>query len=737
MKNLKNDIPSSLVVYLVALPLCLGIALASGAPLLSGIISGIIGGVIVGFFSGSQTSVSGPAAGLAAIVLASITKLGGFEVFSVAILLAGLLQLTGGLLKGGFIANYIPSNVIKGLLAAIGILLILKQIPHALGYDADHEDIFSFIQADGENTFSHLFGSYSHFNSGAIVISSISILLMVFWDKTPLRKIKILPASLLVVILGIALNELFQTMAPSIYVEGNHLVNIPVTGAWELFEIRLPKLSALGNYEVWLVAFTIAIVASLETMLNIEAVDNIDPHKRESPPNKELVAQGIGNMVAGFFGGLPITSVIVRSSANIEAGAKTKLSAILHGFYLLISILILVPYLNKIPLASLAAILIITGYKLTKGNIFKEMYQKGWNQFIPFMATVTGILLTDLLIGILIGLVVSIFYLLRSNFRNPFIIEKETIYSDETIRIELPNQVSFLNKATIKSTFWGIPENSKVIIDASKTDYIDNDILEILQDFKSIVAPEKNIQLNMIGLKKEYQLIDHIQFINVLDKQTQLELTPEKILNLLKSGNHRFINGKWSKKELKHQVDATSSGQYPMAVILSCIDSRITPEVVFDSNLGDLISIRVAGNIINDEIIGSMELSHKEIGTKLIVVKGHANCGAITAAIHDVKEGYIALITDKIRPSIDRALLFQGDKNSQNNLLEDSCRLNIQNSLYQILKTSKYINGQISNGKLGIVSAYYDTATGKVSFGDLIASKEKLEEIIRNTTSWN
>lgn len=621
MKNLKYDLPSAIVVYLVALPLCLGIALASGAPLLSGIIAGIIGGVVVGFFSGSQTSVSGPAAGLATIVFASITKLGGFEIFSVALLIAGFLQIAAGFFKGGMIANYIPSNVIKGLLAAIGILLILKQIPHALGYDTDHEDAFSFFQPNGENTFSHLFGSFSHFNKGAIVISIISVCLLILWEKTNLKKAKFLPAALVVVALSIGLNEIFRRYTPDFYIEGQHLVNLPSAGISELFKINLPTLSAFGNYNVWVVAFTLAIVASLETLLNLEAVGNLDPHKRDSPPNKELIAQGIGNVLAGFLGGLPITSVIVRSSVNVNTGAKTKLSAILHGLFLLISILTIGSVLDMIPLAALAAILIITGYKLAKVKLFIEMFQKGWNQFIPFIATILGILFTDLLIGVLIGLGISIFYLLQSNFRNPFIMEKQEIYANETIRIELPNQVSFLNKATIKSMLWGIPEKSKVIIDASVTDYIDNDILEIFRDFKTIVAPEKNIQLNLIGLKKEYQFIDHVQFINVLDKQTQKELTPEKILNLLKAGNNRFVNGKWSKKELHHQVDATSSGQYPMAVILSCIDSRTTPELVFDSNLGELISIRVAGNIINNEIIGSMELSHKEIGTKLIVVK--------------------------------------------------------------------------------------------------------------------
>jgi carbonic anhydrase len=725
MKNLKYDLPSGIVVFIVAIPLCLGIALASGAPLMSGIISGIIGGIVVGILSGSTTSVSGPAAGLATVVLASISKLGAFEVFSMALMIAGFLQLVGGYFKSGIIADYIPSNVIKGLLAAIGILLILKQIPHAVGYDADHEDLFAFVQPNGENTFTHLFGSVAHLNVGAIIIGLTALLLLVFWDKTPLKKIRLLPATFIAVLLGIALNEIFKNFIPSLFVEQEHLVNIPSTGMMELLEIKLPAFSALFNYDVWVVGLTIAIVASLETLLNLEAVDNIDPHKRKSPPNRELVAQGIGNMFSGFIGGLPITSVIVRSSVNIDAGSKSKNSTIFHGVLLLLSVLTLTPLLNKIPLATLAAILIVIGYKLAKVSLFKEMYKKGWSQFIPFVATIVGIIFTDLLLGILIGLAFSIFYLLRSNLRNPFKLDKETIYTNETIRIELPNQVSFLNKATIKNTLWNIPENSKVIIDASKTDYIDNDVLEVIKDFKEVVAPEKNIQLNKIGIRKEYEWTDHIEFVNVLDKKTQQELKPENILTLLKNGNDRFVNGKWAKKELQHQVNATSSGQFPMAVVLSCIDSRITSEMIFDANLGDLISIRIAGNIVNDEIIGSMELSHKEIGTKLIVILGHSSCGAINAAISGLKEGFISNITEKIRPSFEKASALLKSDEIGSNISEKTCHLNMQNSIHEILEKSTYLSTQITEGKLGIVSAYYDTATGIIRFDDLITSTLK------------
>ena len=400
--KLKNDIPASIVVFLVALPLCLGVALASGAPLLSGILAGIIGGIVVGILSKSHTSVSGPAAGLAAVVLAAITQLGNFNVFLLAVCLAGLIQLAAGIAKVGFIANFMPTNVIKGLLAAIGIILILKQIPHAVGFDKDYEGDFSFFQQDGENTFSELLNIFKYFSWGAIIISGISILVMIFWDKTPLKRFKYLPASLVVVILGVLINLFFQKSFPSIALMQEHLVNIPAMDGINSL-ITMPDFKSIGNSQVWIVALTIAIVASIETLLNLEAVENLDPHKRVASPNKELVAQGVGNILSGLIGGIPITSVIVRSSVNINAGAETKMSAILHGLFLLLSLLLLSPVLNLIPLASLASILLLTGYKLAKISLFKDMYSKGLNQFIPFAVTVVAIVFTDLLVGVLIG----------------------------------------------------------------------------------------------------------------------------------------------------------------------------------------------------------------------------------------------------------------------------------------------------------------------------------------------
>jgi carbonic anhydrase len=720
MANLKQDLPAGIVVFLVALPLCLGVALASGAPLLSGIISGILGGIVVGFLSKSSTSVSGPAAGLAAVVLSSIHQLGSFETFLAAVFIAGIIQLVIGSLKAGFIADYIPSNVIKGLLAAIGIILIMKQIPHAVGFDADAENDFSFLQPDGENTFSELLTLFNFITPGAIIISTISLIVLTQWDKTPMKRVKFFPASLFVVIMGILLNQLFTTIVPGIALSQTHLVDIPqVTGASLLASFQLPDLSLLLNHKVWLVGITVAIIASLETLLNIEAVDNLDPHKRQSPPNRELVAQGIGNMLAGVLGGIPLTSVIVRSSVNINANAQTKASTILHGLLLLLSILLLSSVLNLIPLSCLAAILLVTGYKLAKVSLFKEMYGKGWSQFIPFVVTIVAIIFSDLLIGILIGLAVSIFFLMRSNFLNPFLLEKATLHVGETIRLELSNQVSFLNKASIKNTLWQIPGKSKVIIDAVYSDFIDHDVREVIDDFKNTVAPERDIQLNVLGMKEKYELNDHIQFVNVLDKETQARIKPAEVLQLLKAGNERFVKGKWSEKYFKHQVNATSMGQNPMAVVLSCIDSRTSPELIFDTGMGDIFSIRIAGNVVNEDILGSIEFACKIARSKIIVILGHTQCGAVKGACDRVKLGHLTQLLHKLEPAITMTKTKctpEADSNMVfvNQVAENNVHLNID----FILANSPIIREMVGREEIGITGGMYEVESGRVEFYD-------------------
>lgn len=497
-KTIKNDLPASIVVFLVALPLCLGIALASGAPLMSGLISGIVGGLIVGGISGSHTSVSGPAAGLTAVVLSSIAKLGAFDTFLLAVLIAGVMQLALGAAKAGFLADYIPSNVIKGLLAAIGVILILKQIPHAIGYDKDPEGELSFFQPDGENTFSELAHIYD-FEWGAVIISILSILMLVFWDKTVLRKYGFIPASFVVVVVGVLLNLFFQSSAPVLFLTDSHQVQIPKVDSFSSL-VTLPNFSAILNPQVWVVAFTVCAVATLETLLNLEAVENIDPHKRHASPNRELIAQGFGNLTCGLFGGLPVTSVIIRSSVNTLSGAATKMSAILHGVFLIFSVFLITDIMNMIPLASLAGILLVTGYKLARWSLFVEMYKKGFDQLIPFVVTILAIVFTDLLVGVLIGLGVSIFFILRSNFSNPFKIKIDEKDGQEQFRIELSEQVSFLNKAAIKEALWGRPEGSKVIIDASRSEFIDHDVMEEIKDFENTVSVERQIDLDILGL---------------------------------------------------------------------------------------------------------------------------------------------------------------------------------------------------------------------------------------------
>lgn len=503
INNLKKDLPASIVVFLVALPLCLGIALASGAPLFSGLLTGIIGGIVVASFSGSQLSVSGPAAGLTVIVFGAITKLGAYETFLLAIFIAGILQILLGLIKAGTIASYFPSAVIEGMLAAIGIILILKQIPHAVGYESDYEGSETFRQANDQNTFSALTSALSRISYGAVIISGLSLLILIYWPK--IKKLAAIPAPLIVVVTGVLLNMVFK--GSTLEIKAEHLVKIPVVGSFNEFTGLFvnPDFSQIANPEVWTVAITIAIVASLETLLSIEAVDKIDPWKRVSPTNKELVAQGIGNMTSGLLGGLPMTAVIVRSSANVNSGAKTRLSAMFHGAWLLLSLLLIPGLINSIPLSCLAAILLITGYKLAKVGLFVKLWKEGKDQFIPFVVTVLAVVFTDLLKGVGIGMMVGIFYILRNNLRNPYFYTIGRNGDKKVITIKLAEEVSFLNKAAIQYTLNHLPSESDVIIDGSNSRYIDSDVLEIIHNFKHN-AYSRGIIVQLLNVKNKYEV---------------------------------------------------------------------------------------------------------------------------------------------------------------------------------------------------------------------------------------
>ncbi|MEO9475883.1 MAG: SulP family inorganic anion transporter [Cyclobacteriaceae bacterium] len=497
--SLGSDLPAGIVVFLVALPLCLGIALASGAPLFSGIIAGIMGGLVVGSLSGSHLSVSGPAAGLTVIVLNAITDLGSFESFLLAVFLAGLIQVILGVLKAGIIGHFFPSAVIKGMLTAIGLILILKQIPHALGDDRDYEGDEAFFQPDGENTFTEIILAFQNIEIGALVICAIALAILIVWETQTFKNMswtKIIPGPLVAVGFGIVANSIIYAQAvPSWFLSGKHLVSLPsIENATDfLSTLTFPDFSQLANPDVYIVAITIAIIASLETLLSLDAVDKLDPYKRIAPASRELWAQGAGNMASGLVGGLPVTAVIVRSTANISSGGRTKVSAIFHGFLLLTSVTLFPKFLNLIPLSALAAVLLMVGYKLAKPSLFKSMYAQGVNQFLPFIITVLAILFTDLLVGITIGICVGIFFVIRANLHQAIVINKP---DENTYVFTLKKDISFLNKAFLRINLRDIPENSTVIFDETDSIFIDHDINETVEDFFA-TAKNKNIKVEI------------------------------------------------------------------------------------------------------------------------------------------------------------------------------------------------------------------------------------------------
>lgn len=505
--NIKSDAISGVIVFLIALPLCLGIAQASGAPLFAGIVTGIVGGIIVGFLSGSQLSVVGPAAGLTAIVIAAITDLGSWEIFLCAVMAAGLFQLVLGFARAGSIANYIPNSVIEGMLAGIGLTIIIKMIPEALGYDgAGHERM---VDAEDGFTMDYVVSAFSHIEPAAMIISVIGVTLLFLWMTKPFKKLKLVPSGLVVVLTAVLINEVLRMSGSPLYLDTAHLVNLPIAGSVTEFigQFNMPDFSGFANPKVWQTGAVIAVVASIETLLCIEATDKMDPMKRFTPTNRELKAQGLGNMIAGLIGGLPMTSVIVRSSANIQAGAKSKLSTIIHGTLLIVCVALIPTVLNLIPKASLAAILIFTGYKLCNPKTFVHFWREGGvTQFIPFVATAVGVVTLDLLKGVGIGLAFSVIFLLYRNMRIPFFFRKTSHSKGELVEIKLAQEVSFLNKAGIKMALEKLPNGSQVIIDASETEYIDFDVLDLIRDFHETRAKDKDIAMSLVGFKNIYKV---------------------------------------------------------------------------------------------------------------------------------------------------------------------------------------------------------------------------------------
>jgi MFS superfamily sulfate permease-like transporter len=504
-----QDAPAGLVVFLVALPLCLGISLASGAPLLAGMVAGIVGGLLVSVLSGSAVSVSGPAAGLTVVMLSAIATLGSWPAVLAATVVAGGIQLLLGVARAGIIALYFPAAVIRGMLAAIGFILILKQLPHFVGADTDFFEDLEFLQFNGLNTFSALGAALEHISPGSVLVGGVSLALLLFWDSAPVRRqawSRLVPGALVAVLVAVSLNQLLHSLAPTWQVRPEHLVKLPVVSSLTQLagEMSFPDFSALRHPATYGVAFTIAIVASLETLLSIEAVDNLDPRKRHTPPNRELLAQGAGNLVSGLLGGLPLTAVIVRSSANIAAGGQTKLAAFIHGTLLLTSLLFLGKVLNMIPLAALAAVLLLVGFKLTKPALYRQQWRLGWAQFGPFIITIVAVLFTDLLKGVSIGLVLGFFFILKDNAKAGSYLRRDEAASDATegelLHLRLPEHVSFLNKASIVTTLDQLPAGSRVVLDGSRSDVIDHDVLEAIEAFRQ-AAPARGIALELRGIR--------------------------------------------------------------------------------------------------------------------------------------------------------------------------------------------------------------------------------------------
>lgn len=729
--NLLTDVKSGLVVFLVALPLCLGIALASGAPLLSGLLAGIVGGILVGLISGSQLSVSGPAAGLSTIVAAEILSLGSFSAFLLAVILAGLIQMGMGAAKAGFISAFFPSSVIKGLLAAIGVILVLKQIPHVVGHDPDPEGEMAFSQPDLETTFSELLKMFDDFQLGATVIGLASIALLVLWNRWKPLKDSGFPAPLAVVLFGVGMGLWFERLGDPWLIQPSHFVQVPVVGnLGELFGLlTLPDYTQWANPAVYTAGLTIAIVASLETLLNLQAVDRLDPQQRTSPPSRELLAQGVGNVACGLIGGLPVTSVIIRSSVNVNAGGKTKLATLVHGTLLLVSVPLIPTWLNTIPLSALAAILFMTGIKLASPVLVKQMWNDGRYQFIPFAATVTAIVFTDLLIGVVIGLVVAVGFILNSNMRRPVHRFVEKHLGGDVVHIELANQVSFLNRAALSNALNEVPRNGSVLLDARNTDYIDPDVLDLIRDFKEQTGPARSVDVSLVGFRCEYNFEDQIQYIDYSTQELQDTMTPHQVLKILKDGHKRVRSGRRLTRDFNRQVRATAEAQHPLAVALSCIDSRTPAELIFDLGMGDVFSIRVAGNITSREVLASAEYACAVAGAKLIVVIGHTRCGAISAAVQlrcspqTATEmlgcQHIDSIVSEIHRSTESVACRPTDEQSSPDIaaiVDTVARKNVLRVVKEMRYHSRTIDNLVRERRIAIVGAMYDVVTGDIEF---------------------
>ncbi|MFN7312945.1 MAG: SulP family inorganic anion transporter [Bacteroidota bacterium] len=714
-KNIKYDLPAGIAVFFVAIPLCLGIAHASGAPLISGLISGLIGGLVVGLLSGSQLSVTGPAAGLTAIVISGVQDLGSFEHFLLATFIAGVIQIILGVLRTGALANYIPNTVIKGMLSAIGLILIMKQFPHLIGYDIEamgveefklqkHDINQQYIEHHEveENAFTVFQHALNHLNQAVLITGFCSLLFLVIWDKFLQKKFKVIPGALLVVLLGVLISEVLSLIPYFATLNADHYVQIPkINNLTEFIHITsFPDWSGFANPLLYKVALSIAIVASIETLLSTEAIDKLDPLKRKTNNNQELIAQGIGNSLAGLIGGIPLTAVIVRGSVNVSAGARTKLSAIIHGICIVLAVLFLSALMNRIPLASLAAVLIFTGYKLLSPQIFKQQFKKGYSQFIPFVVTVLAIVLSDLLIGVAIGLGVSLVYIVHEDFKGATL---KVVDVGMKKRVILGETITFLHKLKVLKILEQFEPNSIVEIDGSKNIYIDKDILELFIEFKES-ARLKNIEVIFGG-------------VNFMDKVSKHELEE----NMRKSYQRLFDNNKKWVEDKTHNdpeyFQRLAKGQTPQYLFIGCSDSRVPANEITGTDPGEMFVHRnIANMVVNTDVnmLSVVQYSVEVLNVKHIIVCGHYGCGGIKAAVSHKANGlidkWLRNIKDVYRLHREELDAIPDEENRHRRLVE----LNVKEQVINLMKTS-FIQKNIKQYGFPQVHGWvYDIANGRL-----------------------
>lgn len=726
-----NELGAAFVVACVAIPMGMGIASISGAPPVAGMLAGIIGGVVVGSLSGSPTSISGPSAGLTLAIASLLGAMNSFETFLIAVTIAGLLQIAFGIAKLGWLSSFFPSSVLDALLAAIGIILILKQVPHLQGHDTDPDGDMAFLQPDRRTTFTELTSLFEgDVHGGATTVGLFTLVTIIglqYWSRS--KKLQ-LPAMLIGVLVGLLSSLVVNRLGHSWLIEGKHLIVLPVLEGglgWGSI-LRFPDWTQLSNPMVYFAASAIAVISSLETLLNLSATDRIDRSDRPSPANRELIAVGIGNALCGLIGGIPMSAAIERSAVCLQAGSRTKLCAILYGVVLLFAAFVFPFIFNAMPLSVLAAVLIITGAWLARPAVFVRIWQGGRYQLIPFLVTFGAIFLTDLLIGAVVGLVFAVGFILNSNLRRPLRQVMEKYAGGEVLRIQLAEQVSFLNRAVIERALREAAPGAHILLDASNSDYIDPDILGMIRDFVK-KSPIHNVRVSLKGFREKYAIDNSIQFVDFTSREIQEKMTSADALKILQDGNERFCTNRRLSRDLGRQVQATSAGQHPFAAILSCIDSRAPVETILDLGVGDAFTARVAGNVVSRKVLGSLEYATAVVGSKLIVVLGHTKCGAVHAAVKLADAGktgaeatgcqHLDSILEEIHPSIDLPklkLIEETNESARNAFAEDVARRNVVHTVRNIVEMSQTISKLVDEGRLAVVGAIYDVSSGKVEF---------------------